>query len=214
MPRFGMRPGEVGAGEVQSMSRVEGGHAIGQIPDDWVPQGRGVPPDLVCASALKRPFYETGLAMHTPTSMAQATKISATHLVLQPKRSKAAVCVKAPRHPSVVGLGNVVPMGLKVFPGSVRLGHQDGPACAIIQAVHGGDGRINCRPVSSNEGRECVGTFAVHGHASGFQHHGVGVIFEENVTCRRHGTKFTHKAHSWGVPTKVAPCECDIQLSP
>ena len=196
------------------MSRVEGGRAIGQIADDGMPHGRGVPPNLMCASALKRPFHEARLAMHAPTAMAKATKISATHLVLQPKRSEAAVRVKAPRHPSVVGLGNVVPMGLKVFPGSVRLGHQDGPAGAVIQTVYGGDGQTICRPVSSNVGRQGVGTFAVHGHASGFQHHGVGVIFEEYVTCRRHGTKFTHKAHPWSVSTKVASRECDIQLSP
>ena len=214
MPRLGMWPGEMGAGEVQSMSRVEGGRAIGQIADDGMPHRRGVPPDLVCASALKRPFHETRLAMHTPTAMAKATKISATHLALQTKRSEATVCVKATRHPSVVGLGNVVPMGLKVFPGAVRLGYQDGPAGAVIQAVYGGDGRTICRPVSSKVGCQGVGTFAMHGHAGGFQHHGVGVIFEENVTCRSHETKFTHKAHPWSVSTKVASRECDIQLSP
>lgn len=116
---FGMRPSEVGAGEVQAVPGVQGGSAVNAIPNDRMAQGRGVPSNLMCASALERPFHQACLPVHAPPPMTKATKVRATHLALKLQRNEATARVESSRNPSVVGFGDVMPVGLEVLAGLV-----------------------------------------------------------------------------------------------
>ena len=136
IPCGGVGPSQVCAGQMESMSFVDGRRAIHGISNDGVPQRCSMPANLVSASRQQGPFHQRSLAMHTPWPRAETFEGGLAWFPVQWKCRHPGCGFPFSRMPRMIDFGETGPMCQQRLLSSLRFREHHGTPRAVVQAVN------------------------------------------------------------------------------